>query len=1800
MRIKLPNYAIFREVSHDLKHVTYRGIRESDQTHVLIKTLVAPHPHIEDVARLKNEYELLSNLQLTSIVKALGLEFYQGCYYLILEDPDLPSLEKFIHLNQINFIDKLKIAIQIIKALGELHSQEVIHKDIQPQNILINPETLEVKLTGFTYTTRIPKQRFSIKNPTLLEGSLPYMSPEQTGRMNREVDYRADFYSLGVTLYLLFTQQLPFSTLDPMELVHSHIAKTPPSPHHIDATTPAPISDIIMKLMAKKAEERYSSSFSLLQDLEYCLNEYQEHNQIEPFPLGHNDVARKLQISQKIYGREQEIKILLDIFDEVCAGTTQMMLVSGYAGIGKTSLVNEIHKPVLEKNGFFISGKFDQFKKGIPYHAFIESFQDLIQQILTENDEVIAMWRERLRESLGNNAPVIFELIPELQYIFGERLPSQEFDTQETQNRFNFFFQKFISLYATPETPLVIHLDDLQWIDTASLQLIEVILTTLKTKGLFLIGSYRNNEVSALHPLMTTIQRIRQNHGSIAEIEIPPLTLKNVEELLIDSLHSNATAIKGLAKLITDKTQGNPFFINQLLTFLYEEKFLALDPTSSKWTWDTEKIASLNVSDNVVDLLILKLQKCSLETQKILKIAACVGTHFDIRLVARIAEKPLPEIMNSLMEAIHDGFILPSEDALNYLWSDPKELNEAMLYQSPSQAFRFQHDKVLQAAYIMADLHERKQYHLKIGNILKQKFTGYHLEEHIFEIVTQLNQAITLISDPKEQRELARMNFMAGQRAMRSVAYGTALGFLRTGLDLLPEDKWESEYQLTFDSYLAAAECEYLLLNYEEASHLFDLIMQYARTIREKVSIDTLKVKLNVSSIQYEEALKFGRNALSLMGISLPTRMLKLHILKEFFLLKTRLFVTDIEAIKRLPIITKREELDILNLMAFLVTPAYLTSKELFALVVLKGLNFTLKHGNSAVSAYLYACYGIMVNALFEDFKNAYAFGQLALELNRRFEDQKWVAPTKSFVGTFLDATQNHLKNSVSILQSGYEMSTSIGDLNTGVFCLGMMTVDKYLIGDNIDELMEQILASIEYCVKVKSHNRGFVFIALRQTIYALKGKTHSIGSLSSEGFNEEQYFKELVDNNFLITLYFAYTFKMQICFLFKAYDILEEIGLKTDSLTHVVLGQPMRLENDFYYALGLCAVYLNKEATMQRKYGHKIRDILDRLHTWSKAVPANNLHKYLLVKAEWARVNGQTSEAIEAYDNAITAARENGFIHIEAIANELFGTFYLSQNKTHLAKQYFQDAHYTYYRWGASGKVIALEKLFPSYFPFSTRPILEKPQVESTEFFLPPSLDQMAVIKAIHSISSEIVLEKLIAQLMKIVIETAGAQKAALILEKEGSWTVEATITTEKGSKPALQSIPLKDKKMELSTSIVNFVLRTKEPVVLDDAANNSIFIGDPYISQTRPQSILCFPLLHQGKVIGVLYLENNLTTKAFTPERIEILKLLTTQIATSLENSLLYLQQAKLSEELKITNEKLEDYSHNLERRVYDRTRELNAKNQQLQETLNQIKEMQKKLIQQEKLVSLGVVTKGIVTEMRTPLNYIYNFADLSKNLIKELKMAIPATNQSEALRLIDLNLQKIYFHSKKADDILTSMLQSSREVEAIKEPTEINRLIRDYADLVYQSYYKKDPFFSLTIENHYDPLVGKLNVYPQNLGRVFYNLIDNACYATDLKKKELKEDYSPILSITTKNEFNKIIIKIRDNGIGMPKEVQANAFAPFFTTKPAGKSAGMGLTTSQDIIVQEHGGTIDIDSEPGQFTEVTITLPKAVSTE
>lgn len=1802
MQPSLPGYVTFREASHDQQHAIFRGLREKDQKPVLIKTFSSMHPRLEDVARLKNEYDLLKGLDLPSTVKAIELVEHQNNYCLILEDSDAITLEKHLRLTNLDLHHKILLSIQITKALGDLQQRDIIHKDIQPQNILISSDGEQIKLTGFDYATKIPKERLAMKSPNLMEGTLAYISPEQTGRMSREVDYRTDFYSLGVVFYKIFTGDVPFKSFDTMELVYSHIAKTPTPPHEVNREIPEQISLIIMKLLAKKAEERYSSSFSLIEDLKQCDEELVKTGSISLFPLAQKDFYHKLQISQKIYGRDKQIQKVMEGFNYVCEGSTELILLAGFPGIGKTSIVNEIQRPILEKRGFFIHGKFDQYKANIPYSAFIEAFQDLIQQVLTENDDTIAMWRERIKAALGANARVIMDVIPELRYIIGEKPPSHGFDEQEAQNRFNFFFQRFISLYASKESPLIIFLDDLQWVDSASLQLLELILTTLKTEGLYLIGAYRNNEVTPLHPLITATERIKRSGGKIEEVEVGPLSEEDVLHLLSDTLHLPADKCKPLCSVVYEKTRGNPFFINQFLTYLYEEELLYVEPDSSAWNWNLEKIHELDVSDNVVELLIIKLKKCSDEAQKVLEIAACIGNNFDVKLIAKILDQPLNFISTKLLEPIQEGLILPSDELQSFLWMEPEELqNNHKSSKTPSQAFHFLHDKVQQAAYQLMDQEERKSTHYKIGLFLLKKYKEEQLEDHIFEVMAQLNHAADLIVEPKERQEYARMNLIAAEKAMRTVAYATALDFIKVGIAFLPKDPFETHYELAQQLYLYAAEANYLIFNFDEATRLFDQILDCARSNKEKISVCTLKVKLYISSANYKEAVKWARNGLKLLNVNLPQSHHKLHVIKEFITLKFKLLGKEPESLAALPIIKSDSEIQIMKLLYLLVTPAYLTSKDFFAFVVLKGLNMTLKYGNAPMTPYIYASYGIILNALFEDFKGSFAYGKLALELTQKFENQEYVPATKFIVGTFLNPTQKHLRTSIDILQTGYEMGTSTGDFINAVFCQGMMVTDKYLVSFNIQLLMKEVKDCLEYVSKIKAHNRGYVFYGIKQSILALQGKTYNPSSMQTDEFNEEAFFQMLRDNNFLITLYFCFTFKMQLCYLFENYEMAIEFGKKTDDLTFCVLGQPMRLENDFYHGLSLAANYVLKDRPTQKAYRKKIGKILKRLRTWAKAVPENYWHKYLTLRAELARIDGDKELAVECFDEAVESAKANNYVQNEGIANELFAKFYLSQNRAHIAKQYLIDAHYAFYLWGATAKLQQIETKYKGVFQIhnpnefqerilerGSRSIMDGSQGNN-------SLDLMAVVKATQTLSGEIVLDSLIDQLMHIVVEIAGAQKAALILEKNDELIVEAEFEADASEKTLRPNVHFKERKDQLSVSVINYVLRTKDQIVIDDAMQHPLFANDPYIQQKHTQSILCIPLEHQGKMIGLLYLENNLTTRAFTPAHVEILKLVTAQIATSLENSLLYSHQAELSKELKVSNEKLEDYSHNLENRVYKRTRELNEKNKQLEETLQQIKEMQKKLIQQEKLVSMASVTKNIAAEVRNPLNYINNFAALSESLVEEIRQEMPQGEGGEQLNLLTSNLQKINEHSKKADEIITSMMQQNQDKETLRELTDINKLIRDYADLVYYNYYKRDPLFSLTIETDYDPSIGKIEVMPQNMGRVFYNVIDNACYATDAKKKEVGGNYSPVVSIKTKNGDDKVTITIRDNGTGIPPEILARIFSPFLTTKPSGKGAGMGLSISHDIICQDHGGTIDIKSEPGEFTEVTITIPK-----
>ncbi|MBD3561119.1 serine/threonine-protein kinase PknK, partial [Planktothrix sp. FACHB-1355] len=832
MSITIPGYKLSNIIHEGVNTVIYRAIKKPEETPAIVKLLKSEYPTLEEITRLRHEYKILQPLEIEGIVKVYSLENYGNGLAMILEDFGGESLKKILTTQKVPLIEFFNIAIQIVSTIADLHKNKVIHKDIKPHNILVNQENGQVKLIDFSISSRLSRQNQTVSNPRQLEGTLAYMSPEQTGRMNRSIDYRSDFYSLGVTFYEMLTGQLPFNTADILELIHCHIAQIPVAPDRVNPEIPRVVSDIVMKLLSKTAEERYQNALGLKADLEKCLTQLQTSGQIKNFIPAQLDLHSQFLIPQKLYGRDREVRTLLDAFERVSCGSTEIMLVSGYSGIGKTSVINEIQKPIVQQRGYFISGKFDQFKRNIPYYSLVQAFQDLLKQLLTESEEILASWKEKLLTALGDRGRVIINVIPELELIIGSQPNVPEVGLNESQNRFNRVFKQFVNVFATKEHPLVVFLDDLQWADSASLKLINLLVTDSESEYLLMIGAYRDNEVSSTHPLMLTLEEIEKTSAIVNQIILGPLDFSNVKELASETIRDRTERSQPLCELLFNKTQGNPFFLTQLLQTLYAEKLLTFDFSADMWRWDIGHIQAIGITDlNVVELIARNIQKLSPEAQQVLKLAACIGNRFNLDVLAVVNEKNQSETATDLWEALQAGLILPLSEAykipLVFDFSSVASGFEQLAddKRSLTISYKFLHDRVQQAAYSLIPEPDKKATHLKIGELLLKNTPADEIEENIFDIVNQLNVGVESITDREQKDELAKLNSIAGKKAKAATAYQPAVVYLNVGLRLLAQDSWKSQYDLTLAIYVEATQAEYLNLNFERAKNLSDIVL---------------------------------------------------------------------------------------------------------------------------------------------------------------------------------------------------------------------------------------------------------------------------------------------------------------------------------------------------------------------------------------------------------------------------------------------------------------------------------------------------------------------------------------------------------------------------------------------------------------------------------------------------------------------------------------------------------------------------------------------------------------------------------------------------------------------------------------------------------------------------------------------------------------------------------------------------------------------------------------------------------------
>ena len=1536
LMITLPGYQILGQIYESANSLVYRGIREQDNQSVILKALKQDYPTPNEITRYKQEYEITRNLNTDGVVKAYSLEPYQRTLVIILEDFGASSLRQLMDermgggTEALPLSEFLCIAIKTVENLAQIHSSNVIHKDINPANIVFNPETGQVKIIDFGISTVLTRENPTLKNPNVLEGTLAYMSPEQTGRMNRTLDYRTDFYSLGVTFYELLTGRLPFETTDALELVHCHIAKQPVPPHQLKPEIPKALSEIVMKLMAKTAQERYQSAWGVKADLEACLNQLQTQGEISEFPLAANDISDKFQIPQQLYGREAEVETLLTAFERV-ADTPQshhdavasrcaieMMLVVGYSGIGKSSLIAEIHKPNTRLRGYFTEGKFDQFQRSVPYSAIASAFQGLVRQLLTESETQLKQWREKLLAALGTSGQVIIDVIPEVELIVGKQPPAPELGPTESQNRFNLVFSKFIRALCAKEHPLVIFLDDLQWADSATLKLIELMMTDASMQHLFLIGAYRDNEVSPAHPLMMMLDGLRHQGATVNSITLAPLALEHINQLIADTLRSNTNQSQPLANLVMSKTGGNPFFVNQFLKTLHAENLITFDFERYGWQWDISNIEAQGITDNVVELMIGKLKKLPPMTQQILRLASCVGASFDLNTLAIICEKSPREIFPDLVTAVQSGLILSRS-----------ELDTELLIQD----YKFLHDRVQQAAYALIDEDRKKAVHLQIGRLLLQNTAPETLSEEIFKIVDHLNLGVELVTYQDERDEIAKLNLTAGKKAKAATAYQAAVGYLNAGLKLLCGDSWQRQYHLTLSLYEEATEAAYLNGDFEQMEQLAEVVLNYSKTVLDKVKVYDSKILAAGAQGNLKESIKIGLQVLKLLGVSLPEEPSQLDIQRGFEETASLYAEQEIEELINLPDMTEPEPQAALYILLSISSAAYIAAPTLMLLIVLSMVNLSIQYGNATWSTNSYAAYALILCGVVQDIELGYKFGKLVFSLAERFNDRKSTAKAFHVLGSHVIPWKEHIRETLPILIESYQRGVETGGFEFAGYSSCYLCCHSYLMGQELTEV-EQKMATYSNAISQIRRENPFQWLArFRQAVFNLLGRSKNPIRLMGDAYNEERSLPLAIKANDRTGLHFFYLNKLILCYLFgEAHQARQNAVMAEQYLDGVTAMIAVPIFH-FYDSLAHLGIFAEASNSEKEAWLNRVNANQEKMQKWAHHAPMNHLHKFYLVEAEKAQVLGQHWQAVEFYEQAIKGASDHQFIQEEALAYELGAKFYLERGKTKIAQTYMKEAHYAYTRWGALAKVKDLEAKYPQLLPKSpdTKSITSTSTTttnSTTGSQAGEALDLATFMKASQAISGEIVLDKLLTSLMKILIQNAGAQTGFLILDKAGELVIEASGEVEVDDVKVLQSIPVNQ---YLPVSIINYVTRTKETVVENDAVQQGKFTNDPYIKANKTKSILCAPLVNQGQLSGIVYLENNLTTRAFTPDRLEVIQLLSGQAAIAITNAKLY---AEVTESERRLTQYLEAMPMGVS--VHDSTGQLYYANQTAQQLL------------------------------------------------------------------------------------------------------------------------------------------------------------------------------------------------------------------------------------------------------------------------
>lgn len=1739
--ITLPGYEIIQQIQAGTGFIRFAGRHIADSQPVAFLFFPANHAMLSESAAIAEAYSVLPEIRSAHVIPVHAVEKItdgpETGILLLMKPPDGIELSKYSHEEKLSLIDSLDIAIQLATAVNDMHQAGFIHKGLTLSGLEIDPGVKRVRIIDFAPPVLMgpPSNLYSDKDMRVTEmpaRNLPYMSPEQTGRMNRRIDFRTDFYSLGIIFYQLFTGASPFSNGGLEKVIHEHIAHSPSSPDRIRPEIPAPVSHIIMKLLAKDPEHRYQSAYGLRADLKSCREMLVHYGYIEPsFSPGNQDVPEVLMLSDALLGRSEAINRLEIEFQRIQREDIALVLISGEAGMGKTRLLTDFEKYVTNAGGYFLKGRCEQLYQTIPYGAIIQAFSGMIRHILTKSPDEVEAWRSRLLEALGANARIIVDVIPELEYIIGRQEDLATLSPADAQSRFNITFENFLRVFAAKDHPLVIFIDNMQWADSATLQQMKAFIAESAARHILLIGAYRHNEISRTHPLQKTIDAIYRKNVRLIDIKLDSLAVADVDQLISASLKKTMADTTILSELVHQNTGGNPYFARLFLALLYAEGMLFYDFSCGTWQWDIGKIRARELASNIGDFIDEKIKNLPENTQAILTLAACIGDRFDLNMLSKVAGKDVVSVAFDLWHAIEANFI-------TVLGETDRSFRELLIRNLSSTAaaapdkcseatniyLAFWNEKFRQTVYAMLPEDRKKSLHLQIGRLLLETVDNEQLPNHIFQVVNHLNQGAGLVKG-RESIHLAELNLMAGRKAVDSQAYAQAQEYFKTGEELLPESAWMESYSLMFALSRGVMECEYFNQHFDRAEKRFQLLIRRAETDADCADIYTLKMIMLASLAKHEEALKIGIAGLRRLGVNLPDTAGRLSVFKSMVKIKLKLRKYSIDDLLNLPQINDRGLRLVMNLLSNLSFSAFLCSPYVAIAACLKAVDLTLKFGNSKASPFGYIIYGASLCAVFRNYETGRKFGDLALTANAEFGTPALTPKLLLFYASGISVWTEHLNRGLEAHRQGVKTAFETGDTNYAVYHIQSVLIFLIASGAPLDLVTEECERYFQFVKRSNDIGALNYLISVRYYARCLKGEAAAPGSDADNAFHEDRHIANMEKDGIQIILLRHFLLKLRVLYVMG--DIKGALGAAEAGigLLHYHMGTLILPEFHFYHAMALAAAYPQMNALKRSITIRKIKRLRAKLHTLARQCPENFEHKYFLIAGAHERISGGSMAAVAFYHKASQSAWQNGFIQQHAIANELAAKFYQERQFAEIARICLTMARDAYRKWGAHAKVAALENEFPE-IPAGKLPDKGLPAFDHLDF--------SAIINAFQAISMDIVLPDLLKSLMHIMLENAGATKTQFYTLKNDRIYLEAEHTVNASEAVVFESM-VAEARTELFSPVLNYVMQTGKPMVLDDAVTQTEIMAHPYIEKYQPRSVLCLPVLRQTQVVALLYLENRIAPAVFTPARIEVLQLLASQAAISLENARLFESVIQQEQALREVTQRREDESLKYQ-----------AQLRSLSSQLSLTEERERRRIATELHDRIG----HALTNASMKLSHFRNqnsSEDEKNKIVADVHALVEQSIQDTQTLTFELSPPILYdLGLEAAIDWLAEQIQLQHgiTVNCIDDmtPKPIDESLRVL-------------LFQATRE-------------------LLFNVVKHA------KASQVT------ISISREEEYVRITIE--DNGIGF----DAAKFKPRY-----GKKGGFGLFSIRERLAHQ-GGRLEFDSEPGKGTRFSmISLMKSM---